>query len=80
MKVTFISIIIGALGTVTEGFIKKLEDLEITGRVETILTTAILRLARIVGRVLETCHYSNFSERPSANADMKNFQGVTYNF
>ena len=36
MKVTFISIMIGALGTVTEGLLKRLEDLEIRGRVETI--------------------------------------------
>ena len=30
MKVTFIPIIIGALGTVTKGLLKGLEDLEIT--------------------------------------------------
>ena len=39
MKVTFIPIVIGAFGTVTEGLIKGLEDLEITGRTETIQTT-----------------------------------------
>ena len=31
MKVTFISVIIGTLGTVTRGLIKGLEDLEIRG-------------------------------------------------
>ena len=36
MKVTFMPIVIGALGTVTEGLLKGLEDLEIRGRVETI--------------------------------------------
>ena len=36
MKVTIIPIIIGALGTVTEGLLKRLEDLEIRGREETI--------------------------------------------
>ena len=36
MKVTFILIIIGALGTVTKGLIKRQEGLEIKGRVETI--------------------------------------------
>ena len=36
MKVTFIPIVIGALGTVTEGLLKGLEDLDIRGRVETI--------------------------------------------
>ena len=54
MKVTVISIVIGALDTVTEGLIKGLEDLEIRGRVETIQMTALLRLARILRRVLET--------------------------
>ena len=33
MKVTIIPIVIGALGTVTEGLVKGLEDLEIRGRV-----------------------------------------------
>ena len=36
MKVTFISIIIGALVTVTKGLLKGLEDLEIRRRMETI--------------------------------------------
>ena len=40
MKVTIIPIVIGALGTVTKGLIRALEDLTITGRVETIQTTA----------------------------------------
>ena len=31
MKVTIIPIVIGALGTVTRGFIQGLEDLEVTG-------------------------------------------------
>ena len=35
MKVTMISIVIGALGTVKKCLIKSLEDLEIRGRVET---------------------------------------------
>ena len=49
-----ITIVIGALGTVTKGLIKGLEDLEIRGRVETIQTTALLRSARILKRVLTT--------------------------
>ena len=36
MKVMIIPIVIGALGTVTEGLVKGLEDWEIIGRVETI--------------------------------------------
>ena len=54
MKVTIVPIGIGALGTITKGLLKGLEDLEIGGRVETIQTTALLRTARILRRVLET--------------------------
>ena len=54
MQVTIISIVIGAFGTVTKGLLKGLEDLEVGGRVETIQTTALLRTARILRRVLET--------------------------
>ena len=54
MKVTVILIVIGVLGTVTEGLLKGLEDLEIRGRVETIQTTTVLRSARIQRRVPET--------------------------
>ena len=54
MKVTIVPIVIGALGTVTKGLVQELEDFEITGRVETIETIALLRSARILRRVLET--------------------------
>ena len=54
MKVTIKPIVIGAFGTVTEGLLKGLEDLEVGGRVEGIQTTALLRTARILRRVLET--------------------------
>ena len=43
MKVTVIPIVIGALGTVTNGLVQGLEDLETSGRVETIQTTPLLR-------------------------------------
>ena len=70
MKVTVIPIVIGGLGTVTKG----LKELEITGRVKTVQTTALLRSTRILRRILETwrdlCH-SNSSKTPSANADVK---------
>ena len=49
MKVTIIPIVTGALGTVTKGLIQGLEDLEIRGRVET-----VLRSVRILKRALET--------------------------
>ena len=54
MKVTIVPIVIGAFGTVTKGLLKRLEDLEVDGRVETIQMTALLRTARILRRVLET--------------------------
>ena len=54
MKVTIISIVIGAFGTVTKGLLKGLEDLEVGGRVETIQATVLLKTAWILRRVLET--------------------------
>ena len=54
MKVTIVPIVIGAFDTITKGLLKGLEDLEVGGRVETIQTTALLRAARILRRVLET--------------------------
>ena len=46
MKVTFIPILIDVLGTVTKGLIKRLEDLEIRGQVETIQITAIIEISQ----------------------------------
>ena len=54
MKVTIVPSVIGTLATTTKGLFKGLEDLEVGGRVETIQTTALLRTARILRRVLET--------------------------
>ena len=54
MKVTIVPIVIGALGTVTKGLLKGLKDLVVGGRVETIQTTALLKTARILRKVLET--------------------------
>ena len=54
MEVMVIPIIIGDLRTVTKGLIQVLGDFEISGRVDTIETTALLRSARILRRVLET--------------------------
>ena len=53
MKVMIVPIVIGALGTVTKGLLKGLEDLEVGGRVETIQTLALLRTDRILRRVLK---------------------------
>ena len=58
MIVTVIPIVIRALGPVTKCLIKWREGVEIGGRVETIQTTALLRSARILRSVLETCRKS----------------------
>ena len=54
MKATIVPIVIGALDTITKGLLKGQEDLEVGGRVETIQTTALLRTARILRRILMT--------------------------
>ena len=54
VKVTIIPIVTGAFGTETKGLLKSLEDLEVGGRLEIIQTTALLKTARILRRVLET--------------------------
>ena len=59
MKVTVITIVIGMI---PQGLVKGLEDLEIRGQVETIQTTALLRLARILRKDLETYCHLNSSE------------------
>ena len=53
--VTIIPIMIGDFGTVTKSLLKGLEDLEVGEREDTIKTKALLRTARILRRVLETC-------------------------
>ena len=72
MKVMMVPIMNGALGTISKGLLKGLEDLEVGGRVEAIQMTALLRTARILRRVLETCCHSISNERPSAYADVQN--------
>ena len=52
MQVTIIPIVIGAFETVTKRLLKGLEDLEAGRQMETIQTTALLRTARILRRVL----------------------------
>ena len=54
VKVTIKPIVIGAFGTVTKGLLKGLENLEVGRQVETIQTTALLRTARLLRRVLES--------------------------
>ena len=54
MQVTIIPILIAAFGTVTKELLKGLEELGVDGWVETIQTTTLLRMARILRRVVET--------------------------
>ena len=76
MKVTIVPIVIGALGTITKGLLEGLEDLEgwRTGR-DYPNDSIAERTARILRRVLETWEdllSLSSSEKPSANADVKN--------
>ena len=64
-------IVMGTLGTILKGLVNELEDLEIRRQEESIQTTALLRLARILRRVLETWRDSNSYERQSVNAGVK---------
>ena len=54
MKVTLITIVVNALGTVPKGLEKRLEELKIRGRIETIHTTVLFISARMLRRVLKT--------------------------
>ena len=54
MKGVIIPIVIGSFGAVTKILLKGLEDLGVGVREETIQTTALLRTARILRKVLET--------------------------
>ena len=74
MRVTVMSIGVGTLVTVPKGMEKRLEELEIRGRIETTQTTAVLKSARILKRDPDTsCHYLNFSERPTNRCWCENF-------
>ena len=71
-----VPIVIGDFGTVTEGLLKGLEDLEVSRRVVTIQTTVFLKTARILRRVLETLGDLRSLKlkwkKPSAYVDGKN--------
>ena len=53
MEEEMIPMVVNVLGAVPRALLKDLEELEIRGRVKTIKTTAELKLARILRRVLE---------------------------
>ena len=54
MKVELIPNVVSVLGTLVKKREKNLEEVEISGRIETFKTTALMRSARILRRVLET--------------------------
>ena len=51
--IVMMTITIGVLRMISKGLVNGLEESEIRGPAETIKTTALLRLARILRRVLE---------------------------
>ena len=68
----------GASGKVAKGLLKGLDDLEVGVRVETIQTTALLRTARILRRVLDTrgdLLSLKLQRKPPVNVDVKNNKG-----
>ena len=75
MKLMMILTVIGALGMVPKGLRKRLEELEISGRIETIQTTA-LRSARIeeFRRPEKIYCHSDCNERPPVKTSEKNSQ------
>ena len=71
--------VLGALGTVTEGLVQGLDDLEITGWLERFQSAELLWLARILRRVLEILgDLLSFKIQwmTITNTDVKNSQGV----
>ena len=79
MKVTIVLIVIGSLGTVTKGLLKGLEDLEVSGRVETIQNDSIAEDSQNTETNpgdLRDLLSVKLSEKPSANTDVKNSRGV----
>ena len=54
IRVMVIPKVVYALGTVSKGLEKRLQELEIRGRIETIQNTALLRSSRILRRILDS--------------------------
>ena len=54
IRVTVIPVVTGTLGTAPLSLVRRLEELEITGKIETIQITALLRSARILRKIHET--------------------------
>ena len=69
-----VPIVIGAVGAISKGLVKELEDLEIRGHPEDNFIKINHNTEKEPRRVGETCRHSNSSGKPSAHADVKNSQ------
>ncbi len=77
MKVTIVPNVIGTLGTVTKGLLKGLGNKRTNGDNTNYCIIEIgQNTKKSPGDWEENCCHSNSSERSSANADAKNFQGI----
>ena len=74
MKLTVISIVSGALGTISEGLLKGMEDLKIRRQEETIQTTALSRSVRIAGDLRKLAVTPTPGKNHITNAGVKNYQ------
>ena len=70
MEVTIVPIVIGTFGTVTKGLLKALE----WGPSKRQHYWKRPEYCEESWRLEETCCHSNSSEKPSANADVKNLE------
>ncbi len=82
MQVTIIPIVIGAFGTVTKGLLKRLETWKLADEWRPSKLRHYWERPEYweeSWRLEEICCHSNSSERPSANADVKNYKRVNNN-
>ena len=77
MKVMIVPIVSGALGTVTKGLLKGLEDLEVGGRGRDYLNDIIAKNGQnpetSPGDLRRLAVTQTPGKKPSANTDVKNF-------
>ena len=78
MKVTVIPNGISELSAISKGLLQRLDYLEISRRVKTIQTSALLVSARILRDQETYCHLDSRG-KPSVKADVKNLHNDNYN-
>ena len=82
MKVTIVLIVLGAFGTITKGLLKGLEHLEVVGEWRPSKLLHFWEQPEYIEeswRLEETCCHSSSCERPSAGADVKNYNNDNNN-